>query len=249
MELQISFFIFRRNPSIQGSRNFNCNYLLNGLLEVLYIMRYSKSRFMFHLQLLVLVSDYKGEMRNIMQYYYKEENLYNLINSTIHAVEMKNELKQDESGINMTYNFITNCVGFDATRLVEAWKEIEAAIPLDQYVKALTMHELGHAMDREALQQSLDRTLEIMKIKNSHSEIELYTNEQLLAIIIEEHEMNIIFEETAWNNAKQLNQKAVLVDEVTFELIKNHSLATYRELYEEDLLIYEKVKERHLQTV
>lgn len=53
MELQISFFIFRRNPSIQGSRNFNCNYLLNGLLEVLYIMRYSKSRFMFHLQLLV----------------------------------------------------------------------------------------------------------------------------------------------------------------------------------------------------
>lgn len=184
-----------------------------------------------------------------MQHDYKEPYLYDLINSTIYTAGMENELKQDASGINMTYNFITNCVGFDAERLVEAWQEIEAVIPLEQYVKALTMHELGHAMDREALQQSLDRTLEIMEIKNRHSDIELYTNEQLLTIILEEHEMNITFEETAWRNAKLLNEKTGLVDEVTFELIKNQSLATYKDLYEEDLLIYEKVKERRLQTV
>ena len=204
---------------------------------------------MFHLQLLALESDYKGEMRNTMQHDNKEETLYKLIYSTIHAVGMENELRQDDAGINMTYNFITNCVGFDATRLVEAWEEIEAAIPLEQYVKTLTMHELGHAMDREALQQSLDRTLEILDIKNSHSDIELYTNEHLLSIIIEEHEMNIIFEETAWHNAKLLNEKAGLIDEVTFELIKNQSLATYKDIYEEDLVIYQKVKGRSLQSV
>lgn len=188
-------------------------------------------------------------MRNNMQDYYNDEYLYQLITSTILAVGMENELKQDESGINMTYNFISNCVGFDAFRLVEAWKEIEAAIPLEQYVKTLTMHELGHAMDRPALQKSLNRTLEIMEIKEGHSEIELYTNEHLLSIIIEEHEMNINFEETAWHNAKQLNEKANMVDEVTFELIKNQSLATYNSLYEEDLSIYRQVQEKTLQSV
>ena len=188
-------------------------------------------------------------MRNNMQDYYNDKYLYNLITSTIQAVGMDNELKQDESGINMTYNFISNCVGFDAERLVEAWKEIEAAIPLEQYVRTLTMHELGHAVDREALQKSLDRTLEIMEIKEKYSEVELYTNEHLLAVVIEEHEMNIIFEETAWQNAKQLNEKAQMVDEVTFELIKNQSLATYKNLYEEDLSIYSLVREKSLQSV
>ncbi|WP_235863338.1 integrase [Ureibacillus sinduriensis] len=188
-------------------------------------------------------------MKNNMQDYYNEEYLYQLITSTIQAVGMHNEVKQDESGINMTYNFISNCVGFDACRLVEAWKEIEAAIPFEQYVITLTMHELGHAMDREALQQSLSRTLEIMEIKAEHSERELYTNEHLLSIIIEEHEMNITFEETAWHNAKRLNEKANLVDEVTFELIKNQGLATYNSIYEEDLAIYSRVMHQTLQTV
>ena len=180
---------------------------------------------------------------------YKDKDIFNLITSTIQAVAMEIAVKQDESGINMSYNFIKNCVGFDAYRLVEAWKEIEAAIPLEQYVKTLTMHELGHAMDRETLMQSLDRTLEIMEIKDCHSETELYTDESLLAIIIEEHEMNIGFEETAWQNAKLLNETAMLVDEITFELIKKHSLATYQTIYEEDLAIYRQAKEVSLQSV
>ncbi|MFC7685896.1 integrase [Ureibacillus sp. GCM10028918] len=188
-------------------------------------------------------------MTNNMQVYYNDEYLYQLITSTIQAVGMENEVKQDESGINMTYNFISNRVGFDAFRLVEAWKEIEAAIPLEQYVKTLTMHELGHAMDREALQQSLDRTIEIIELKENNSDIELYTNEHLLSIIIEEHEMNITFEETAWHNAKRLNERAGMVDEITFELIKNQGLATYNSLYEEDLSIYKQIKEKSLQLV
>ncbi|RHW40075.1 integrase [Lysinibacillus yapensis] len=184
-----------------------------------------------------------------MHNHYTEDYLYQLISSTIQKVGLNNELIMEESGINMSYNFITDKVGFDAKRLVEAWKEIEAAIPFEKYVQALTMHELGHAIDREALEQSLDRTLEIMEMKNDHSDIELYTNEHLLAVIIEEHEMNIVFEETAWRNAKILNAKAGLVDEVTFEIIKNHSLATYQSIYTEDLAIYNQVKERTVQPV
>lgn len=180
---------------------------------------------------------------------YSEDYLYQLIASTIHAVGMTNELKVEVCGINMSYNFITDKVGFDPKRLVEAWKEIKAAIPLEKYLQALTMHELGHALDREALQKSLDRTLEIMEMKQQYSDKELYTNEHLLSTIIEEHEMNIIFEETAWRNAKLLNAKAGLVDEVTFEIIKNHSLATYQEIYAEDLAIYRQVQERSLQPV
>jgi len=211
-------------------------------------LRYIESR-MSILQILIFKSNIKGEMRNNMQDYYNDEFLKHLITSTIQTVGMDNELKQDESGVNMTYNFISNTVGFDAKRLVEAWKEMDGAIPLEQYVKTLTMHELGHSMDREALQKSLDRTLEIMEVKGNYSDFELYTNEHLLSLIIEEHEMNIVFEETAWQNAKKINEKVQMVDEITFEIIKNQGLATYKNLYEEDLAIYQRVKEKSLQTV
>ncbi len=189
-------------------------------------------------------------MRDYMQDNYKEKNLRQLILSTIKAVGMNTELKKDECGINMSYNFIGDYVGYDKKRLVEAWKEMQAAIPFEQYVKTLTMHELGHAIDREALQDSLERTLEILDIKNSHSPRELYTNIDLLSVLLEEQQMDITFEETAWRNAKYLNETAGLVDSFTFEFIKKHSLATYKDLYEEDTALYNKLaEERTLQPV
>lgn len=185
-----------------------------------------------------------------MQDNYKENALRQLILSTINAVGMNTELKKDECGINMSYNFIGDYVGFDGKRLVEASKEMQVDIPFEQYVKTLTIHELGHAIDREALQASLDRTLEILDMKNNHSPRELYTNPDLLSVLLEEHEMNIQFEETAWRNAKILNEEARLVDEITFELIKKHSLSTYKDIYEEDLSLYSKlVEERSMQPV
>ena len=184
-------------------------------------------------------------MRGYMQDSYKKNDLRQLILSTITAVGMETELKKDDCGINMSYNFIGDYVGFDGKRLVEAWQEMQADIPFEQYVKTLTMHELGHAIDREALQASLDRTLEIMDMKNSLSARELYTNRNYLSVLLEEHEMDISFEETAWRNAKLLNDTAGLVDDFTFELIKKHSLATYLDLYEEDLALYNKLSEEH----
>ena len=184
-------------------------------------------------------------MRGYMQDSYKKNDLRQLILSTITAVGMETELKKDDCGINMSYNFIGDYVGFDGKRLVEAWQEMQADIPFEQYVKTLTMHELGHAIDREALQASLERTLEIMDMKNNLSTRELYTNCNYLSVLLEEHEMDISFEETAWRNAKLLNDTAGLVDDFTFELIKKHSLATYLDLYEEDLALYNKLSEEH----
>ena len=159
-------------------------------------------------------------MRDYMQDGYNENALRQLILLTIDAVGMQTELKKDDCGINMSYNFIGDYVGFDGKRLVEAWQEMQVDIPFEQYVTTLTMHELGHAIDREALQASLDRTLEIMDMKNSLSARELYTNIDHLSVLLEEHEMDIAFEETAWHNAKYLNEAAGLVDDFTFELIK-----------------------------
>lgn len=168
-----------------------------------------------------------------------ETYIQQLIKSTMQAVGMEVELKQDNSGINMSYNFIGHYVGFDVNRLVEASEEMQLPISLELYIKIITMHELGHAIDRDALLNTLSRTLEIFDKKNSHSLYELYNNVDLLAMLIEEHEMNIVFEETAWENAKTLNKKFQIVDEESFKAVKAHSLLTYTELYEEDLHLYE----------
>lgn len=170
---------------------------------------------------------------------FTETHIHQLISSTLHDVLMDVELKQDNSGINMSYNFIGNYVGFDVNRLQEASAEVQTLISLESYIKIITIHELGHAIDRDALLASLSRTLEIYKTKKSHTLYELYNNLDLLAMLIEEHKMNIIFEENAWENAKILNNKFQIVDEKSFEAVKSHSLSTYTKLYEEDLHLYE----------
>lgn len=176
-----------------------------------------------------------------MQNKFTETYIHQLINSTMHDVGMNVELKQDNSGINMSYNFIGNYVGFDVNRLLEVSNEMQTLISLELYIKIITIHELGHAMDRDALLDSLTRTLEIFNKKNNHSLYELYNNIDLLAMLMEEHEMNIIFEETAWENAEILNKKFRIVDEKSFEIVKAHSLSTYMNLYKEDLHLYEEL--------
>ncbi|MEK5331750.1 integrase [Lysinibacillus sp. FSL W8-0992] len=169
---------------------------------------------------------------------HKEKELYDVINSVMQTVGITVAIKQDHSGINMSYNFIGDYIGFDANRLIEARNELMLQLPLEVYVKTITLHELGHAIDREALQASLPRTIEIFKMKKQHAKKEIYRNERLLSMIIEEHEMNIQFEETAWDNARTLNNALQLIDKNDFDYIKQHSLATYNHLYEQDLLAY-----------
>lgn len=174
----------------------------------------------------------------IMTTLHKEKELYDVINSVMQTVGITVAIKQDHSGINMSYNFIGDYIGFDANRLIEARNELMLQLPLEVYVKTITLHELGHAIDREALQASLPRTIEIFKMKKQHAKKEIYRNERLLSMIIEEHEMNIQFEETAWDNARTLNNALQLIDKNDFDYIKQHSLATYNHLYEQDLLAY-----------
>lgn len=174
----------------------------------------------------------------IMTKQHKEKELYDAIYAVIQAVGMTVTIKQDHSGINMSYNFIGDYVGFDAKRLIEARNELELPISLEVYVKTMTLHELGHAMDRDALQASLPRTIEIFTMKKQHSLKEIYRQEHLLTMMLEEHEMNIQFEQTAWDNARALNHIHQLVSETDFDNIMLHSLATYKTLYEQDVQAY-----------
>ncbi|QSB09174.1 integrase [Lysinibacillus fusiformis] len=169
---------------------------------------------------------------------HKEKERLQVIQSVVQAVNMTVKIKQDDSGMNMSYNFIGDYVGFDAKRLVEARNELMLPTSLEVYVKTMTLHELGHAVDREALQASLPCTMEIFTMKKQHALKEIYRQEHLLAMLIEEHEMNRQFEQTAWTNAWMLNHTHHLVPEKDFHYIKQHSLATYQKLYDQDLQAY-----------
>lgn len=72
---------------------------------------------------------------------------------------------------------------------------------------------------------------------------EIYNDKELLSILMEEHEMNIIFEETAWMNAERLNTDFNFVDHSTLSKVRKHSLTTYQRLYLADLKRYEILSE------
>lgn len=60
-------------------------------------------------------------------------------------------------------------------------------------------------------------------------------------MLIEEHKMNIDFEEKAWMNAEELNEKYGIIDWGIFEKLKDQGLATYMNVYKEDLQLYSKL--------
>jgi hypothetical protein len=164
-----------------------------------------------------------------------------LIKSTIRAVGMDMELNEKHTGVNLSYNFILNYIGYDVKRIEEAIKEMQDRVSLKSYIQAFTLHELGHALDRKALLDSLTRTLEFYEMKKNYTIYEQYSEYNLLTMIIEEHKMNIAFEETAWANAEKLNMEYGIVDWESFEKVKNQGMATYLNLYVEDLQIYNKL--------
>ena len=178
-----------------------------------------------------------------MEVQHSELLIKQLIQTTMITVELNVEIKQEYSGINMSYNFISDCIGFDTERVTAAINEMDSPVLLGNYIETFTLHELGHAMDRTALLDSLERTLMIIDLKRSHTLSELYNNVNLLAILIEEHEMNIVFEETAWANAEKLNEKYGIVDIEVFMKLKAIGLATYVNLYNEDLSLYNRLIE------
>ncbi|VEF48220.1 Uncharacterised protein [Bacillus freudenreichii] len=171
----------------------------------------------------------------------KNFKIKTVIQSTLTAVGMDVEIQEELSGINMSYNFILHYIGYDVIRIKSAIKEVPDAISLEDYLKTFTLHELGHAIDRESLLGSLDRTIEIYKMKQKHSIEEKHHDMDLLSMLIEEHQMNIVFEKTAWRNAEKLNSKYGLVDWLTFNFLRNMGLNTYIETYEKDLLLLDNL--------
>ncbi|MFC5602086.1 integrase [Sporosarcina koreensis] len=167
-----------------------------------------------------------------------ESQIVAMIESTIRAVYMDVELKQESTGVNMMYDFIKDEVIVDIARVQKACQELPEPMPLETYLRVLTIHELGHAMDRQALLNSLGRTKEIIIMKKQAAAEKRPTDLPFMTMVIEEHEADIAFEETAWANAELLNSFFEIVDGDTFENVKVHSLSTYRAAYEADLKIF-----------
>lgn len=168
----------------------------------------------------------------------RETQIVAVIESTIRTVNMDVELKQESTGVNMMYDFIKDEVIVDLARVQKACQELPESMPLETYLRVLTIHELGHAMDRTALLDSLDRTKEIILMKKQAAAEKRPTDLPFMTMVIEEHETDIVFEETAWANAEILNSYFEIVNGNSFEIVKAHSLATYRAAYEADLEIY-----------
>lgn len=169
------------------------------------------------------------------------------IHSAMNTAGMDLQLIEQNTGVNMSYDFIKNFVGVDLNRVQEAWHELAFFVPLETYIKVMTLHELGHAADREALLDSLPRTMEIYKMKRSVPLKEQYSNPELLAMRIEEHEMNIAFEKTAWHNAEEMNRSAGFPPPSVFAQIKAHSLKSYLRNYEKDLRLYKELPIREIE--
>lgn len=164
-----------------------------------------------------------------------------LIESTIRAVNMDVELKQESTGVNMMYDFIKDEVLVDIARVQKACQELPEPMPLETYLRILTIHELGHAMDRQALLDSLERTKEIIMMKRQTAAEKRMTDVSFMSAVVEEHETNIAFEEAAWANAEILNSFFELVDGESFTRVKAHSLSTYHVSYEADWKIYNEL--------
>ncbi|ARD47754.1 hypothetical protein SporoP37_06130 [Sporosarcina sp. P37] len=156
-------------------------------------------------------------------------------------VGMKEELREVHDGINMSYNFIGKYIGYDEERLHTAYEEMASLFSFETYVQTITLHELGHAIDLPALEASLARTIEIFTMKKSHTKEEILHTPELLKILIEEDEMNLAFEITAWKNARRLNSRYGVVNPADFHAIENTSLATYKTLYHKKLHAYRQL--------
>ncbi|WOV87163.1 integrase [Sporosarcina oncorhynchi] len=167
------------------------------------------------------------------------QDITEIITSTIRDVHMDVKLKHERTGVNMMYDFIKDEVLVDCERVQAACAELSEQMPLKTYVEVLTLHELGHALDREALLASLDLATERYEVKQLVITGKKATDLPYIEMLLEEHESDILFEKTAWNNAEMLNRFFQVVDWNCFETVKAHSMATYEALLHADLKLYE----------
>lgn len=163
------------------------------------------------------------------------------ISATIQAVNLNRKVGIQQSGVNMSYDFIEDCIYVDLKRVIQARLEMPQPVDLPEYIKALTLHELGHALDREALLTAMPRMIEIARIKRENEFVTRRKDIQLFSYDIEAHKMDIAFEKTAWGNARVLNAQYGIVSWSIFEQVENHSMSSYYGFYEKDLTDYKRL--------
>lgn len=157
----------------------------------------------------------------------KRHQIETIIRETMIRVGVTREVRLEKNGINMTYHFIHDYITYDSDRIPEAVAEQEHPVSLETYVAAITMHELGHALDRRALIAGLSLSREVYQMKATTPQKILERNADYRAKVILEEERNLLAEKTAWENAAELNRNYQLVSEQDFEAIKRQSLSTY----------------------
>ncbi|MCJ7841559.1 hypothetical protein MUB24_11765 [Lederbergia sp. NSJ-179] len=177
------------------------------------------------------------------------KQIKNWIHKATEAAQLPMRIKQRQSGVNMSYHFLENFIGFNPKRLIQSHREMREAVALKAFVQALTLHELGHFLDRKALLASIPKSYHIYQIKKAHTYSERCRNIELFQWDIEDHEMNYRFEETAWLNAHTLNQRHSIVESPIMDQVQFNSLLTYTAPYNRDLLIYYQLKTAMLEPV
>jgi hypothetical protein len=157
----------------------------------------------------------------------KRHQIEKVIRETMIRVGVKREVRLERNGINMTYHFIHDYITFDPDRIPEAVAEQMRPVSLETYVAAITMHELGHALDRRALLAGLSLSREVYQMKKTAPPKVLERNPEYMAKVILEEEQSLVAEKTAWENAEELNRKYRVISELDFAAIRRQSLSSY----------------------
>lgn len=151
--------------------------------------------------------------------------------STMQEVNVFKKINHIPNGINMTYNYLTDEISFDSKRIKQILERYPH-ISLEEYVTTFTLHELGHALDRENLLLSYDQTLEWYNLSKELTTDQKRNHAVYLELSHREDEANLNFEYVAWENATQLNNKYHLVPNHILNELKIDSLLTYQDKYE-----------------
>lgn len=170
-----------------------------------------------------------------------KKKIKRMIKSTLDKVGISIKVIHNKTGVNMSYDFIKHIIYFDAERIQTARLEMTVPVSLEAYVKAVTLHELGHSIDRNALVASIPKAFKIYTAKRQYPLSERIHHPNLIKIDLEEHEMNYIFEETAWVHARKLNFAYKVLDSTAFDKVKFDCMLSYIAQYNRDLLIYQRL--------
>lgn len=160
-----------------------------------------------------------------------EETVFKYIDTVARKVDLPKEIISLSNGVNMTYNYLTDEISFDARRIAHILNHYPH-ISLKDYVTTFTLHELGHSLDRDNLLQSYDQTVKWYELSNRLTSEEKETNLPFLELSYLEAEADLHFEHVAWSHAIRLNEAFDLVSELVFDQLQNDSLLTYVDNFE-----------------